>query len=812
MKLRFLLILLPFISFINAIASNIEKTTYFENNLTLGGDVKILSSKKFFIGEKSYTQFDVNAPHSGKYFINFWMLPSKSQDGSFCSYQVEVNSVTQSAKISPSKSDWQSVTLDSNSTVFLNSGTNTITIVGTIPEVPAVEHIRLSKTVETSLINSDTYDSYKSFVDVESQSGNITRMVRPLDKGLRIDTIEAIEGIASYKMFEYTSLINETIRYTFHNTVAYNSGDSIIVESKGIDGFSHVVNVFKVDDPENYSWVSNASSGNGSIKQLVQESGLYQIVLHSYKNGAVGRCDVRINNHKYESMLVSGTRIVYALPTGLESNSFTTNSSVDPILWIGELSKGKVVAYNDDYSGDGVFDWGYNSRIKKTFSKPVRSAIVAVNSSYNPIGVCDIYIGCLKGSVNKFEFPALKEDDAIQSAASTGNKSIDVSYNCIGWAGGLSSWEEPPYMGTSDKDDLNWYDNYFGNERYPGSPIYTRDGANEENGIVALWATLTKSGSISIDSYQHASVKKGSDERPHGYDWESKLGSGPRIFHPKYALTGANSGEHGYGKIVRYYRLVDNSASINTLEEAVADGLAVIENLKLNEAESQFIDNKISMIEPSQLEEFDSLYSAWSNVWSNSLYSLSSKIADCDEYRDLLSYCQNNNLTYLVFNAFAKGDLCAMRLVFDISISKKEASFKSIQAYNDSHKYDANGAMIIRSTQNVVMSYIKQTIQCEIGNNVIYNGPSSDVTYSNSDKINITSSCGLINTEINIDSPSTISIEILNKDGEVRYCCQNKDKFDTGCYNFKTEVSTPGIYFVKVLIDGRWNVKKMIVK
>lgn len=809
MRLRFPLIFVQFISIINIIASGAEKTTFFESNLTLGGDVKILSSKKFFIGEKSYTQFDVSAPHSGKYFMNLWMLPSKSQDGSFCSYQVEVNSVKQSAKITPSKSDWQSITLDSNSTVSLNSGTNTITIVGMVPEVPAVEHIRLSKTIETSLINSDAYDSYKTFVDVESQTGNIIKLADPLNKDLWTG---AIEGIASYKMFEYSSLINETIRYTFHNTVACNSGDSIIVESKGIDGFAHVVNVFKVDAPETYSWTCNVSGGNGAIKQLVQEGGLYQVVLHSYNNGAVGKCDVRINNHKYESMLVSGTRIVCALPTGIESNSFTTNSSVDPILWIEELSKGKVVAYNDDYVGDGAFDWGYNSRIRKTFSKPARSAIVAVNSSYNPIGVCDIYIGCLKGCVDKLTFPTFKEDDAIQSAASTGNRSIDVSYNCIGWAGGLSSWEEPPYMCTSDKDDLDWYDNYFGSERYPGSPIYTRDGANAENGVVALWATMTTSGSISIGNYQHASVKKGGDERPHGYDWESKLGSGPRIFHPKYALTGANSGEHGYGKIVRYYRLVDNNTRVNTLEEAVAEGLAVIENLKLNEAESQFIDNKISMIEPSQLEEFESLYSAWSNVWSNSLYSLSSKIADCDEYRDLLSYCQNNNLTYLIFNAFAKGDLCAMRLVFDLSISKKEASFKSIQAYNDSHKYDANGAMIIRSTQNVVMAYIKQAIQYEIDSNAIYNVSSSDATYSNSDKINVALSYGLVNTEINIDSPSTISIEILNKDGEVRYCCQNKGKFDTGCYSFKAELSTPGIYFVKVLIDGRWNVKKIIVK
>ncbi len=809
MKLRFLLIFLSFISFINVIASNIEKTTYFENNLTLGGDVKILSSKKFVIGEKSYTQFDVDAPNSGKYFINFWMLPSKSQDGSFCSYQVEVNSVPQSTKITPFKSDWQSITLDSNSTVFLNSGINTITIVGTVPEVPAVEHIRLSKTIENSLINSDIYDSYKSFVDVESQKENT---IKTAGTGGKDPWTDPIEGTASYKMFGYTSLINETIRYTFHNTVAYNSGDSILVESTGIDGFAHVVNVFKVDDPEKYSWVSNASRGNGSIRQLIQEGGLYQIVLQSYRSGDVGKCDVRINNNRYESTLVSGTRIVYALPTGIECNSFTSNSSVDPILWVGELSKGKVMAYNDDYVGDGVFDWGYNSRIRKTFSKPARSATVAVNSSYNPIGVCDIYIGCLKGNVDKHAFPTFREDDAIQSALPTGNKDIDVSYNCIGWAGGLSSWEEPPYMGTSEKDDLDWYDNYFGNERYPGSPIYTRDGANAENGIVALWATMTTNGSISIGCYQHASVKKGGDERPHGYDWESKLGSGPRIFHPRYALTGANSGEHGYGKIVRYYRLADNNANINTLEEAIADGSAVIENLRLNEAESQFIDNKVSMIKSSQLEEFESLYNAWSNIWNNSIYSLSSKIADCREYRDLLSYCHDNNLIYLAFKAFAKGDLCAMRLVFDISNPNKEASFKSIQAYNDSHKYDANGAMIIRSTPTVVMAYIKQIIQLEIDNNTRRNVPFSDATYSNSDGVNVTSSYRVINTEIDIDSPSIISIEILNKNGDIRYCCQNNDKFDTGRHNFKTEINTPGIYFVKVLINGRWNVKKVIIK
>ena len=50
-----------------------------------------------------------------------------------------------------------------------------------------------------------------------------------------------------------------------------------------------------------------------------------------------------------------------------EINYFTCYLSGDSRLWIESYEpglNGRILGYNDDYSGSGDFPWGYNARVK----------------------------------------------------------------------------------------------------------------------------------------------------------------------------------------------------------------------------------------------------------------------------------------------------------------------------------------------------------------------------------------------------------------------------------------------------------------
>ena len=66
-------------------------------------------------------------------------------------------------------------------------------------------------------------------------------------------------------------------------------------------------------------------------------------------------------------------------------------------LWIESYEtglNGRILGYNDDYSGSGDFNWGSNARVKKSYSQRMWNCFVSGYSSYNPNGHCDLYMRC----------------------------------------------------------------------------------------------------------------------------------------------------------------------------------------------------------------------------------------------------------------------------------------------------------------------------------------------------------------------------------------------------------------------------------
>lgn len=166
--------LLYSILFICAVAfsQQYKETKHFESNPELGGDVVINKLTNEVKGNSSYSSFEVKVPASGNYYINFWLCPSKLSNGRFTEYDVLVNN-SYAGKIKPSRSDWQAISLDGNKTIRLEEGNVTISVKGSVPDIPSVEFVRLSKDKEKAKISDAVYRKYKDEI-TEISKGQAT--------------------------------------------------------------------------------------------------------------------------------------------------------------------------------------------------------------------------------------------------------------------------------------------------------------------------------------------------------------------------------------------------------------------------------------------------------------------------------------------------------------------------------------------------------------------------------------------------------------------------------------------------------------
>jgi len=587
-------IALLFLSFNSLLSQQIVETKYFSNHKELGGDVVLLKSTQKVEDQKSIVSFEIEAPRSGGYYISFWLCPAKLNNGTFASYDVSVNGKNINGKIIPTRGDWHSISLSNGQVIELDEGVNVISVIGTIPDIPSVEHIRMSSIRDNSIIDGSKYDSYKANIIQESRAdaeNNAFAFQTLIADTLSNDDNNFTQNSSPRNeapLYDYTYRIGAHVKYTFYKTVYFTQGQQVALSTTRIDNVSHVMEFFSATSPENYSWTSGAFNSGVSLNITIPQSGYYYVRVRTHYNAESGVCNVNINNQTYyDNVPICNMSVTCTQDTSKVYNTFTCNSTCDPRLWIAEIPSGYfgvISAFNDDYDGNGDFDWGVNSRIKKKYPRPVHAALLSSFASYNPTGICDLYIKCKNSNINCF--PNLEEDDAILSSPET------EDYNCISWTGGITSyWEWPPYEGSLyySPDSLIAFDNFY------ASKGLTRTGATADNSVVDLWAMFDISGN-QLD-YSHASIRKGANTNAHGYDWESKCGPLDRIFHPRYSLVGRD-----YGHVVEHYiRYYGNSS---TLEEEIANGTSRIEYVDFDADERDFLTTKINTIRRDVLSEF----------------------------------------------------------------------------------------------------------------------------------------------------------------------------------------------------------------
>lgn len=785
---------------IQSFSQKIVETSYYVNHPDLGGDVVINSSTTEMDGDNNVVSFEVEASVAGEYYLSFWMCPSKLEDGTYAKYAVSVNGNILSDGLCPKIGDWQSVSLSHGGTVTLNKGVNIISVLGSGSDVPSVEHVKMSTVRQKSIINGDAYDQYKSYLEEESSANAMQNAI--MATSLNTDTLSnELLALASTDapLYNYTYALNLSINYTFYKTVSFTQGQQVFLATNGVDNFTHILEFFSAASPESYSWSAMSNSNcMASLNVTIPATGLYYVRVRSYLNARSGLCNLNINGENYyENIPVYSLGVRCLQGTDQVYNTFTCYSTGDPRLWIEEGSSipGKISAYNDDYGKRADFAWGRNARIKKQFSRPVHAALLSTFSSYNPTAKCDLYIKCPNSTIMPY-FDKLKDDDAIQSAPASG------VYNCISWSGAITSyWEWPcsPYSSYYSTDPLTAFDNFY------TSRGLTRNGATEANSVVDLWAYV---GSDDSRDYSHASIRKGADSNAHGYDWESKPGSLMRTFHPRYALEGND----GYGQVVEYYTNSNTSTTVLTLDEEIADGISEIEYVDFTAEENTYINQRINTLNSSLLSQFNNLYNNWNNVFTNTIYSNPVKIADCNEYRAVLNLCSaNKGLQYAVFKHLGDGDIAAIKLVEDLTLSANQPVLQAVRAYNAANKTRA-GVNVIRPVLSNTIDYVKRLLSIENASLVkSTRSATTGISYSNYKEFDVTSTLDNVHVTFSLSNPSKVSLSMVDLSGNIVCAALTDDSLESGDYSYNLTSSKGNVYLVKLVIDGHVSVKKIIL-
>ena len=439
-KLTLSSLLLSFLVLTGTInAQKIEERNFYKNNSGLGGDITIESSVNEIIDNESHTYFNIESTSEGDYFINFWLMPAKHKDNTYSTYKVLVNGVF-AGDIVPKKGNWQAIGLSNKRIVKLNRGSNTISIVAQMPEVPAVEFVRLSKTMSRASISSEEED-YNNYIErAKASAGRSSNSgAKATTMSLYGDTLNSV----SLRSSGTSSWYGAPIAYTFWTRVMFYRGQEIFITSASKD--EHFIEFFNANMPQFLSWVHRSEYAiNGrnyvaTVRVVIPEDGYYYVRTRTYKNCLSSVADVNINGAYYYENAPLYTYGVVKQQGGNNNYyaTYTKNTNTDPFMFI-EGTAGRIVAYNDDVkTSDYAYSSPYgvsglNSFIRENYSMPACAVLVTTYGSTQR-GTCEIHAGA---STSQTRSLALDEPIAPVSSAlnaqvdtrgTTSNDQIDIS-------------------------------------------------------------------------------------------------------------------------------------------------------------------------------------------------------------------------------------------------------------------------------------------------------------------------------------------------------------------------------------------------
>ena len=421
-------LMLALVSIMNVMAQDNGANAYSQATLSIVG---VSSSTD---GSYNFKNFSVDAPQSGAYYTEFWLLPAKLANNRYSTFHVYVNDEFVGS-ISATTGIWQSARVDGHERLNLNAGTNVISIATSAPEFPDVDNIKVALNSFDASFSSDSFEEYLedamagcSYEVTDNNPNNSPRRVNSSNETAHFVNVPLLYTF--YKTFSYTKdqvIFITTSSDASHkiDVVYFGSPSQSILDPVNPNGSSNNVignnqtvggNRFnlKLDytytlatsqEMQGLNWMFPSQQTLNSSKQVataritIPKTGLYLIRVRHTDNYTTGVADVNVNgDYYYEDVPISYVYKPCYLPRdGEEHNVFTmcANPGVDdPFIFIHGAAGDRVVGFNDDAPSNmvtyhGLDDW--DSYISQVYSIHTDGISVNSYSSNNPISHCDIY-------------------------------------------------------------------------------------------------------------------------------------------------------------------------------------------------------------------------------------------------------------------------------------------------------------------------------------------------------------------------------------------------------------------------------------
>lgn len=756
------------------------------------------------------SDYTIRVNHEGLYHLYFWTLSPRDKENNLVCYNVDINDHTLGLSLDPQSDGWHFSSLKNNPSIELKQGENHIRIYGSSHIYPEVGEIFATPEIKNLIYPTEMDEFINSIVTKDFLSEVKNR--------LEIKSLNSISDNLSQYNPPYDYYINKNVNgaYSFFSSLNLSMGKEIEVKLTKVSDSSkqYIIQVFNSVNPASFS-ICSTPSNFPSIRFNAPSMGRYVVRVRPLELNEVATASVLISEYTsgvlmtkntFNDVPVSSLGIPAIIPNDEEYNTFTTQSDGDPMLWIegipttGEFSGRNIVLSFNDNGPSLSFNWDKDAKIETKLVIPSTQIFLTSKSSLSPIVTSDIYYK-IKSYREENTLYYINSSDLMESAP------MSDKYNCLAWVCGIYEDNIWPYSDVarspSAKDSLedtlllNAFDKILGTPQYSGAATYTRSGATEDNAVINLW----KNDNV----FSHFSIKRGSDNNHHGYDWESKLGSYKRIFHPE------NNTLLSYGSIAYRYRLL-TLATNSCLQEAVANGENVVEYIDFTENEYKIINSLIKIIPEYTILKFNELFKYWEEFWEKSVLSNPFQIAICDEYNNLRKFLNSNpDCLNLLYIKIAENSPCTYPLFIECILKYDNESLKEYE--NSLPLRNPAGISIYRPIYAKMTGYIKKRIlNSDSINNFRENQSiSAGISYSNQDDVNITSDNSCVNIMINLSSSSSVEVKIFNSEGKIVRNIAPK-QYESGMNHISTDCFTAGVYIVAVYIEGRHNAKKICIR
>lgn len=145
----------------------------------------------------------VESQESGSYYATFRVFSGRQTDGSYCTYEVEVNG-THIGILKPEKSGWQNIAVKGTPKITLRKGKNVISVKGQGIDIPSVEYVKLGSTRADSEIDDTSYVNFYN----SAETGNVLYNETAKQNEISGDFISIVDVYSVPMSYSYVKFLN----------------------------------------------------------------------------------------------------------------------------------------------------------------------------------------------------------------------------------------------------------------------------------------------------------------------------------------------------------------------------------------------------------------------------------------------------------------------------------------------------------------------------------------------------------------------------------------------------------------------------